>query len=378
LLTYPYNPIKRILAIRLDNIGDIVMLSPALRALRSAYPVAHITLMASPAGSQVAPLLPWVDDVIVWRAVWQEIGKDLPVEPEKEYALVALLEKHQFDAAFIFTSFSQSPYPPAYASYLAGIPIRVGQSEAFGGGLLSHWVKPLAVETYQVERNLHLLREVGIPAAEEQMELQTGPDEISSVEAMLGAAGIGAGVPFMVLAPGASAAARRYDETRFEQVVQQLTGTTSMPLVLIGSRREVGKFPRLETLAKNHPMVHSLIGQTTVTELAETIRRSAVVLCNNSGSMHIAAAFQRPTVILFSGTETMEQWLPRNARMRVLNQPTECTPCRDFQCRYNMECLDIPAEEVITAVVELLEQEVQQRIGSKPFPIRNIKKETNP
>jgi ADP-heptose:LPS heptosyltransferase len=369
---------ERILAIRLDNIGDIVMLSPALRALRAGYPSAHITLMASPAGSQVAPLLPWIDDVITWRAVWQDIGKEVPLEPEKEAALVTLLNKNQFEAAFIFTSFSQSPYPPAYACYLARIPMRVGQSNEFGGGLLSHWIKPLPDITYQVERNLHLLREVGIPAANDQMELQTGREERASVQALISAAGIGGGEPFLVLAPGASAVSRLYNESRFEQVALQFIRKTGLPLVLTGSPRERGKFPRLESLAELHPMVHSFIGQTSVAESAEIIRRSAIVICNNSGSLHIAAAFNRPIVVLFSGTEWMEQWLPRSANLHVLNRPTECTPCREFQCRYNMECLDIPAEEVTAAAVALLEQEVPYGSGIRLIPTGEAKRENTP
>ena len=118
--------LHRILAIRLDNIGDVVMTSPALRALKAAYPGAHLTLMASPAGSQVAPLLPWVDDLITWRSIWQELNPGAEFTAEREHELVALLQQGQFDAAFIFTSFSQSPHPPAFSCYLAGIFIRVG------------------------------------------------------------------------------------------------------------------------------------------------------------------------------------------------------------------------------------------------------------
>ncbi len=108
-----FGSLKHILAIRLDNIGDVVMTGPALRALRQAYPAARITLMASPAGSQVFSLLPWVDDRIVWQAAWQDITQNAPIMPDKELTLVELLKEQQFDAVFIFTSFSQSPYPPA-------------------------------------------------------------------------------------------------------------------------------------------------------------------------------------------------------------------------------------------------------------------------
>jgi lipopolysaccharide heptosyltransferase II len=350
----PIPALRRILAIRLDNIGDVVMTGPALRALRQAYPQAQITLMASPAGSQVAPLLPWVDDVITWRAVWQDIAKNVAVEPEKEYALVELIAQRQFDAAFIFTSFSQSPYPPAYACYLAKIPIRAGQSKEFGGGLLSHWVSPLAESTYQVDRNLHLLRSMRIPTIADHLELQVKTSDQQNADAILSGLGIGEGQPYLVLAPGASAEARRYSESRFAEAAQQLTEETGLPVVLVGSQREVGKFPVLEALAARQPRIHSLIGQTSVPEMAALIGGCALLLANNSGSMHIGAALNRPMLILFSGTELLDQWAPHAENVSFLNRTTECTPCHGFQCRYQMECLDIPVEEVVASALSLL------------------------
>src|SRR2546430_14827516 len=65
---------RNILAIRLDNIGDVIMLGPALRAVKETSLDARLTLLASPAGATAAPLLPWIDDVIVCRAIWQDIG----------------------------------------------------------------------------------------------------------------------------------------------------------------------------------------------------------------------------------------------------------------------------------------------------------------
>ena len=353
--------IRRILTIRLDNIGDVVMTGPALRALKQAYPGSHLTLMASPAGSQVAPLLPWVDDVITWRAVWQDIATNVAVVPEKEYELVALLEQKQFDAAFIFTSFSQSPHPPAFSCYLARIPIRVGQSKEFGGGLLTHWVRPPEDSGYQVERNLHLLREVGVQVSSDQMELQTPLEDRHRAEAILESAGIGSGQGFIALAPGASAAARRYDEARFAQAAQQLAAQSGLPVVLIGSQREVGRFPTLEALAGVHAGITSLIGQTSVAEMAAIIQRSALLICNNSGSMHMATAFHRPMVILYSGTEHFEQWLPKSGTMRILNRPTPCTPCHKFSCPYHLECLDVPAEEVVMHALDLLQTSAESQ-----------------
>ena len=91
-LARPWAEARNILVLRLDNIGDVVMTSPALRAIKEALPEARLTLMASPAGAQAAPLLPWVDDVLVERVLWQDLGH-LDFAPEREEALVERLRQ---------------------------------------------------------------------------------------------------------------------------------------------------------------------------------------------------------------------------------------------------------------------------------------------
>ncbi len=348
-----WQQIRRVLVVRLDNIGDLVMLSPALRALRHALPAAHLTLMVSPAGNTVAPLLPWIDDVLVWRAVWQDASWTMPLEPIRETELIQELRAREFDAAFIFTSFSQSPYPPAYSCYLAGIPLRIGQSKEFGGSVLSHWVKPRPDETHQVDRNLHLLESVGLELAGSELELHVPLSAQTRADQLLSEIGLGAGMPFIVLAPGASAEARRYDVERFAQVTPRLVEQTRLPIVVVGSAREQELFAKL--YATNTQSVFSLVGKTSVPELAAVIRRSNLVICNDSGPMHIADAFQRPQVVLYSGTEYESQWRPRSSPARLLRCPTDCSPCYLFRCPYHMECLDIPPSEVVNAAIELLE-----------------------
>lgn len=352
----------RILVVRLDNIGDLVMLGPALRALRAAYPHAEITLMASPAGSQVVPLLPWIDDVIVWRAVWQDVSGNMQLEPAREMALVEQLQQRQFEAAFIFTSFTQSPYPPAFACYLAGIPVRVGHSKEFGGGILSHCAEPPLDSSHQVDRNLSLLEAVGIPVIDSHLELSIPERVEKSVIQILESVGIARGTPFIVLAPGASCAARRYDQERYASVAQMLVSTTGYPLVVVGSQREAGIIEPVTALAgePGFEKVKSLVGMTSVPELAAIIRRSSLVIANNSASLHFADAFKRPMVILYSGTELESQWEPRSSLAHLLRRPTHCSPCYSFGCPYEMQCLDIPPEEVVDAALDVLARDTSR------------------
>ncbi|HEX2988594.1 MAG TPA: glycosyltransferase family 9 protein, partial [Chloroflexota bacterium] len=153
--------VRNLLLVRLDNIGDVVLLSAAIRTLKENLPDSRLTLMASPAGAKTIPLLPWIDDLLVWRAIWQDVGGKMPLDPDRELQLVTDLRGRRFDAAIIFTSFSQGPHGPAYACYLAGIPLRLGESKEFGGGLLTTELRNLPDDLYQGERSLRLLEGAG-------------------------------------------------------------------------------------------------------------------------------------------------------------------------------------------------------------------------
>lgn len=350
--------LERILVVRLDNIGDVVMLSPALCALRNFLPESEITLMASPVGSQLAPLLPWVDDVIVWSAIWQEISANPSLNPEREIGLVKKLHGRNFDAAIFFTSFSQSPYPPAYACYLAGIPVRLGHSKEFGGAVLSHCPEPPPDASHQVDRNLSLLEKVGIPVDSTRLELHISGEIRKKANQILETAGVYRDTTFILLAPGASCSARRYDPARFASVAHMLARRTGLPHIIVGSPREARILEPVVALARTPGLenVKSIVGLTSVPELAAIIQRAGLVIANNSASLHIADAFGRPMVILYSGTELESQWRPRNAPARLLRRPTPCSPCYTFECPYAMECLDIPPQEVVSTALEMLSQ----------------------
>jgi lipopolysaccharide heptosyltransferase II len=352
-LTSNPQDIQRILAVRLDNIGDIVMLGPALRALRGFFPQAHLTLLASPAGSQVAPLLPWIDEVIPLRALWQDVSGKLELNPQRELELIEQLRAGRYDAAFIFTSFSQSPHPPGLICYLAGIPIRVGHSKEFGGGVLNITGRPPEDSGHQAERNLALLETAGIPVRSRHLELYVAPEVQNEADELLLSAGVDPYAPFVALAPGASCPARRYPPGRFAQAARLLARQSGLPLVILGSEREKESLiPFLTGLQHERPWV-SLLGKTGVPQFSAVIRRAALVVANNSASLHIADAFERPLVILYSGTEYISQWEPRISPARLLNCTVPCSPCFRFECPYNQECLDIPPEEVAQAALEL-------------------------
>ena len=341
---------RNILAIRLDNMGDVVMLGPALRAVKETSPESTITLLASPAGASIAPLVPEVNDVMVLRSVWQDVGNHIAFDPVRERRLIATLARRRFDAALVFTSFSQTPHTPGYVCYLAGIPLRAGESKEFGGGTLSTELRGAPDTLHQVERNLRLVEHLGYRVRDRQLALAIPDADRATVQALLAERGVAVNEPFVLLHPGASAQARRYPAERYGEVARLLTDAGWQVLVT-GVEREAAL---LQTVLEQAPAAIGLLGATTPGQYAALIERAGLVVCNDTLPMHLADAVRTPVVVLYSGTEYEEQWRPRATPARLLRQPTPCSPCYRFECPFGLPCLDIAPSEVVNAAGELL------------------------
>lgn len=346
---------RNILAVRLDNIGDVIMLGPALRAVKASAPGARITLLASRAGATGAPLLPWVDDVLVWRSVWQDLG-DLPFDPPRELELIALLRERAFDAALIFTSFSQTPHVPGYVCYLAGIPLRAGEAKEFGGATLTTELRGAPDALHQAERNLRLVEALGFMARDRDLAIAIPAEARATAAGLLAGAGVDPQRDFVLLHPGASAHARRYPAERFGEVAR-LLGEAGRQVLVTGVEREEAL---LDEVARRAPAVRRLRGgrATSVAEYAALVERAALVICNDSLPMHLADATRTPALVLYSGTDLEEQWRPRRTAARLLRRPTACHPCYQFACPIGLPCLDFAPDEVAAASLDLLRSAV--------------------
>jgi ADP-heptose:LPS heptosyltransferase len=343
---------REILAMRPDNIGDVIMLGPALRAVKESAPQARITLLASPAGATAAPLLPWIDEVIVERVIWQDVGGHIPFDPAREQALITRLAQRRFDAALIFTSFSQSPHTPGYLCYLAGIPLRAGESKEFGGSALTTELRGAPDEMHQVERNLRLVERLGFIAHDRRLYVKLTNADRAEARQLLSSLGVSADAPYILLHPGASAQARRYPAERFGEVAQLLDARGWQTLVT-GVERERDL---LQTVARIAPQTPQMASEQRLGVYAALIEQAALVICNDTLPMHLADALLTPEVTLYAGTELESQWRPRATQSLLLRRPTPCQPCYLFACPLGQPCLAIPPEEVVAAAETLLAQ----------------------
>ena len=350
--------LERLLVVRPDNLGDVLMTGPAIAALRAAAPRARIDLLASPAGATAAPLLRDVDGVVVASVSWQRLGAH-PHPGDDE--LVAELRARRHDAAVVLTSFSQSPWPAGVVCREAGIPVRAGLSKEFGGAALTHWVPSPDDDLHQVDRMQHLLARLGVAPAPPELRADVPAAGRAAARAVLDPLGL-ADRPHAVLLPGASCPSRRYPPDRFRAVARDLAGA-GLPVVVCGPAGERGL---VTAVAGDKPGVHAVVGELDVPGLAGLLAGAAVVVANNSGGAHLADAVGTPVVVLFAGTELVEQYRPRSVPAVVLNVPTPCAPCRQLRCPFensgDVPCLAVPPAEVVAAALALS----GQRIGRPP------------
>uniref|UniRef100_B8HNV5 Glycosyl transferase family 9 n=1 Tax=Cyanothece sp. (strain PCC 7425 / ATCC 29141) TaxID=395961 RepID=B8HNV5_CYAP4 len=353
LINSTWVAVKKLLVLRLDNIGDVIMTSPVLQALKQNLPQVHLTLLASPGGSLAAPLLPWIDQVIPWRTLWQDLGS-LDFNPDREWQLIKTLANEQFDAAIILTSFSQSPHPAALVCQLAGIPLRLGESKETGGEVLTHEITSAPDQLHQVDRNLRLIESVGFEVSERSLMISIPATAQQSINQLLKTHGLGIDTPYLLLNPRTSCPSRNYEPLRFAIAADRLAQITGYPVLVTGVENDRKSCEQLLEILGDRGI--DLIGKTNLSELAALVSRASLLLSNNTSTMHLADATGTPSVILFAGTELEGQWQPRSCPLRLLRRPTPCSPCYAFTCRYELECLDIEPEEVVAAGLELLRQ----------------------
>jgi ADP-heptose:LPS heptosyltransferase len=343
-----WDGVDRLLVVRPDNLGDVLLTGPALVALRSAAPRAELDLLASPAGAAAAQLLPEVDETVVARVSWQQIA--VTAEPPDTDLVFRIAARH-YAAAVVLTSFSQSPWPAGYALQRAGVPLRAGMSKEFGGTALTHWVPAADDGLHQADRALRLLDGLGVPTAHVPSTLHAtvpGASQERAAAAVQGA-GLDAAAPYAVVLPGASCPSRRWPAERF-RAMAALLAADGLPVVVTGPAAERDL---VADVAARTPGVVALAGAFDVPDLAALLAGAAVAVTNNSGGMHLADAVGTPVVVLFAGTEDEGQYRPRSVPSAVLRVPTACSPCRQFHCPFDLECLAIAPEDAALAALRV-------------------------
>jgi lipopolysaccharide heptosyltransferase II len=343
----------RVLCVRLDTLGDVLMTTPAMRALKDSVQGRSITLLTSPAGAEAVPFVPEVDDVVVYEAPWLKATRGrTSSSPDRE--IIDALRAGRFDAAAIFSVYSQSALPAALLCHLADIPLRLAHSRENPYTLLTDWIaepEPERLIRHEVQRQLDLVAWTGATTSEPQLSFRVPREVRGAVQRLLAHEGVDVRSPWVVVHPGASAPSRRYAPRGFASVGDTLTRALGWQVVFTGSAAEAGLVREVQSLM-TEPSV-SLAARLTVGELGAVIQHAPVLISNNTAPVHIAAAVGTPVVDLYALTNP--QHTPWNVEHRVLFHDVSCKFCYKSVCpEGHHNCLELVApDSVVDAAVEL-------------------------
>lgn len=339
--------IERIL-VRLPNwVGDVVMATPALRALRRRYPDAAVTAAVK---EYAAPLLQGsalADDVLV-------LGDREEKLPIGAWRFARRLRERRFDAAFLLTNSLTSAIPP----FLAGIPRRIGYSGEWRGPLLTTRVPlrfrhrrrtPEPMPAYYQR----LLDEAGVPPAGPDYELPCRPEDVAAVRARLEALGWRPGRPLAALNPGARfGASKLWAPERFAEVARHLRDARGFQVVVLCGPGEESLCRQVTSLA-GAGILDSSSPPIELRLLRPLMDLVDILVTTDSGPRHIAVAAGKPVVVIMGPTHP--QWTAWNLeRTEVVRHDVPCGPCHLKACPTDHRCMDlVTVTEVLGAIARV-------------------------
>ena len=337
--------IRRILVREVNWVGDAVLTLPALEALHARFPRAEITLLARPWVGGLFAGHPAVDRIIGYPS------EDAHRGVRGRWRLTRELKGGRFDLAVLFPNSLDAALTP----WLAGIPRRVGYPTDGRGWLLTHPVpsRSTGLARHQVERYVAIVRALGgdgtlsprLPVTE---EARRKSDELLREE------GIASTGPLVALNPGSVyGSAKRWPADRFAVLADSLVESRGATILLIGSG---GERPVLnQVAAQMRRPAMNLGGRTDLVALVGVLERARLMLSNDTGAMHVAAAVGTPVLAVFGPTDPVATG-PLGRCDRVVRVPVRCSPCLLRECPIDHRCMTgVTVEEVLHEAQALLD-----------------------
>jgi lipopolysaccharide heptosyltransferase II len=368
---------RKLLCVRLDSAGDVLMTTPALNALKEAVPGRHLTMLTSPSGAHAARLVPALDEIIEFEAPWMKPPR---AHVTSDRALINRLAAAGYDGAVVFTVYSQNPLPAAYLVYLAGVPHCLAHCRDNAYHLLSDRVpepEPQQRVRHEVRRQLDLVAATGAVPKSESLSITIPHVARRRAAAAFATLRIPRDGPLVVAHVGATAPSRRYPPPRFAEALDLLVTEQRARVVLTGDSSEV---PLVETVRGSmRTNAYTLAGCLDFAELCAVIEAADVLVSNNTAPVHIAAAVGTPVVDLYALTNP--QHVPWRVPHRVLYRDVPCRYCYQSICPAgHNDCLaQVTPAEIGDAVRELLDSTFEAvRATLEALPKANLERPVAP
>jgi heptosyltransferase II len=343
--------IKRVVVRGTNWVGDSVMTVPALRALRRLLPDAKITLAIRPSAKGIFSEADFIDDVLVY-------------DRRNAFSVVSQVRewrRHEFDLAVLF----QNAFEAALIPFLAGVPTRLGYATESRQALLTH---PLPLPEWRSSKH-EVFYYLYLIAALEQLlpgtsrVCESDPDisltisESRKREAaeLLRSFGVDEEKSVVAICPGSiNSRAKRWPAASYAALADRLLEHRRQ-VVLIGSRDELDVTNEVTSRMRHKPVM--LTGKTTLDQIIAVLGLVDLVVTNDTGPAHIAAALGRPTLVIFGPTNPLTT-RPFSFQADILSHPPDCAPCMLRDCPIDHRCMTaITVDEVFEYSHALLKRE---------------------
>jgi heptosyltransferase-2 len=321
-------------------VGDAVMAIPAMKAVREHFRDAEITVLVRP----------WVAGLFTSASFVDRVWSEPKPSSLWDWTRIArAIRTGGFELALLLPNSFES----ALMMFLAGVPQRIGYATDARSWMLTDSIKPVDKARHQSHYYLDLVKMVAAGSAQPSIEITAALEERSEARRLLQTEGIPPGAPFLVLNPGAAyGSAKRWYADRFARVADTLSRELQLSVALIGSEGEREVAEEVCTGITSRTAV--LNGKTSLEILIGVLAESSLMITNDSGPMHIAAALGVPTVAVFGSTDETATG-PCGPRTRIVKHAVECSPCLLRECPIDHRCMTgVTVDDVCRAARELV------------------------
>ena len=340
---------QRILIVRTDRLGDLLLSTPVVRALRQRFPQSYISMLVSPYTKDVLEGNPALDEIITF-------DKDARNSQGwwAAFRFARFLRKKKFDLAIVLHPTTRMHL----LIFLAGIPKRLGYDHKFGF-LLTDRIKHTKHygQKHETEYALDLVRYLGIEPVDKTLFMPIKQESEIWLENLFNQAQIKGSDKLLVIHPTASCRSRIWPAERYAQVADQLAGQYGFKVVIVSGPRDAQKAQ--EVIKNMHSQATlNLAGKTSISQLASLLKRSQLFISTDSGPMHVASALGVPVITIFGRSQaglSPQRWGPLGAKSRVLYKTVGCTICLAHNCQKDFACPKATTvEDVLKAAESIL------------------------
>lgn len=330
---------KKILIRGPNWVGDAVLAIPAMKAVRAHFPEAEITVLVRPWVAGLFTSATFVDKV------WAEPG---PARINDWTRVTREIRARHFDIGLLLPNSFES----ALMMFLGNVQQRIGYATDGRSWMLTTPIATTKEHLHQIHYYLDLLKPLSV-TEQTSIEISATPEERSNARRLLSSEGIPEGTSLLVLNPGAAyGSAKRWYDDRFAGVADILARELGLSVAIIGSEGERRIAEQIRSRMKTRAAV--LNGKTSLETLIGVLAESSLMITNDSGPMHIAAALGTPTVAVFGSTDETVTG-PRGPHTRIVKHPVECSPCLLRECPIDHRCMThVTVDDVCRAARELV------------------------